>query len=71
MLSVDDMVKNIVTTLDENKVLDETFIIFSSDNGFHLGKNNYKMMNIILYAIPVIIVTPSLEDIKVLFTNFV
>lgn len=32
------MVKNIVTTLDQKKLLDETFIIFTSDNGFHLGK---------------------------------
>ncbi|XP_072026477.1 LOW QUALITY PROTEIN: N-acetylglucosamine-6-sulfatase-like [Amphiura filiformis] len=38
LLSVDDMVKNIVTTLDEIKLLDETFIIFASDNGFHLGQ---------------------------------
>ncbi|XP_071492103.1 N-acetylglucosamine-6-sulfatase-like isoform X2 [Diadema antillarum] len=38
LLSVDDMVKNIVTLLDSQKLLDTTYIIFSSDNGFHLGQ---------------------------------
>lgn len=38
LLSVDDMVKNVVTLLDSKKLLNKTFIIFSSDNGFHLGQ---------------------------------
>ncbi|XP_041460056.1 N-acetylglucosamine-6-sulfatase-like isoform X2 [Lytechinus variegatus] len=38
LLSVDDMVKNVVTLLEKKKLIDNTFIIFSSDNGFHLGQ---------------------------------
>lgn len=38
MLSVDDLVKKVVTDLDDTKLLDNTFIIYSSDNGYHLGK---------------------------------
>ena len=38
MLSVDDLVDQVVQALDKGKHLENTYIIFSSDNGFHLGK---------------------------------
>ena len=38
LLSVDDLVEQVVMALDKGKHLDNTYIIFSSDNGFHLGK---------------------------------
>ncbi len=38
LLSVDDLVEQVVTALDKGKHLENTYIIFSSDNGFHLGK---------------------------------
>ena len=38
LLSVDDLVEDVVSTLDAQKLLEDTYIIFSSDNGFHLGK---------------------------------
>ena len=37
LLSVDDMIANIVNILDKQKILNNTYIVFSSDNGFHLG----------------------------------
>lgn len=38
LLSVDDMVENLVNILKEKYILQNTYIIFSSDNGFHLGQ---------------------------------
>lgn len=38
LLSVDDLVEQVVMALDKGKHLENTYIIFSSDNGFHLGK---------------------------------
>lgn len=37
MLSVEDLVENVVATLEENGELENTYIIFTSDNGFHMG----------------------------------
>ena len=37
LLSVDDLVEDVVKALDSGKHLENTYIIFSSDNGFHLG----------------------------------
>jgi N-acetylglucosamine-6-sulfatase len=37
--SVDDLIENVVNTLQAAGKLDNTFIIFSSDNGFHLGEH--------------------------------
>lgn len=38
LMAVDDMVENIVTVLEEKKLLEKTFIFYTSDNGFHLGQ---------------------------------
>ncbi|KAA0202231.1 hypothetical protein HAZT_HAZT010640 [Hyalella azteca] len=38
LLSVDDMLKKIVESLHEKELLDDTYIIFTSDNGFHLDQ---------------------------------
>ncbi|GFO01069.1 N-acetylglucosamine-6-sulfatase-like [Plakobranchus ocellatus] len=38
LLSVDDMVEGVVNKLKDMGVLDNTYIFFSSDNGFHLGQ---------------------------------
>ena len=35
---MDDLVEEVVMALDNGKHLENTYIIFSSDNGFHLGK---------------------------------
>ena len=39
MIAVADTVEAIITTLRDTKQLDNTYIFFSSDNGFHLGQH--------------------------------
>lgn len=34
---MDDLVEQVIMALDNGKHLENTYIIFSSDNGFHLG----------------------------------
>ena len=36
-MTVDDIVESVVNKLKEMKELDNTYIFFSSDNGYHLG----------------------------------
>ncbi|XP_033752610.1 N-acetylglucosamine-6-sulfatase-like [Pecten maximus] len=38
LLSVDDMVENIVNLLTTKGLIDNTYIFFSSDNGYHVGQ---------------------------------
>uniref|UniRef100_A0A182PNF9 Sulfatase N-terminal domain-containing protein n=1 Tax=Anopheles epiroticus TaxID=199890 RepID=A0A182PNF9_9DIPT len=38
LMAVDEMVENIVSVLAERQLLDNTFIFYTSDNGFHLGQ---------------------------------
>ena len=42
-LGVDDLVGRITTLLEEQGRLDDTYIVFSSDNGFHLGERRMRM----------------------------
>ena len=37
---MDDLVEDVVMALDNGKHLENTYIIFSSDNGFHLGNSD-------------------------------
>jgi N-acetylglucosamine-6-sulfatase len=39
MLAVDDMIGELVDSLRESGRLDDTYIFFTSDNGFHLGQH--------------------------------
>jgi len=39
MLAVDELVEDVVRTLERNGQLENTYIIFTSDNGFHLGEH--------------------------------
>jgi N-acetylglucosamine-6-sulfatase len=39
LMAVDEMVRDIVETLEATGELDNTYIIFTSDNGFHLGEH--------------------------------
>ncbi|KAL4225641.1 hypothetical protein ACF0H5_016330 [Mactra antiquata] len=38
LLSVDDMVSDLINLLDKKGQLDNTYVFFSSDNGYHLGQ---------------------------------
>nr|XP_022912032.1 N-acetylglucosamine-6-sulfatase-like isoform X2 [Onthophagus taurus] len=38
LLSVDEMVERLIKKLIDLKILNETYIIFTSDNGFHIGQ---------------------------------
>ncbi|XP_013388966.1 N-acetylglucosamine-6-sulfatase-like [Lingula anatina] len=38
LLSVDDMVENVINLLTQRKLLDNTYVFYSSDNGYHLGQ---------------------------------
>jgi N-acetylglucosamine-6-sulfatase len=37
--AIDDMVESIVATLRDTGQLDDTYVIYSSDNGFHMGEH--------------------------------
>ena len=39
LLSVDDLVELVMTRLDKHSLLSNTYVVFTSDNGFHLGNN--------------------------------
>jgi N-acetylglucosamine-6-sulfatase len=39
MLAVDDLIENVVNTLRQTGELDNTYIVFTADNGFHLGQH--------------------------------
>jgi N-acetylglucosamine-6-sulfatase len=39
MLSVEDLLRQIIATLEETDELKNTYIIFTSDNGYHLGNH--------------------------------
>ncbi|RZF33344.1 hypothetical protein LSTR_LSTR007689 [Laodelphax striatellus] len=38
LLSVDDLVESLIEELDKKSLLKNTYVIFTSDNGFHLGQ---------------------------------
>lgn len=38
LLAIDDMVEAVVEKLDNLKILDDTYIVYTSDNGYHIGK---------------------------------
>ncbi|KAL6236185.1 hypothetical protein BDW75DRAFT_229751 [Aspergillus navahoensis] len=40
--AVDEMIDRLITRLDEAGVLDNTYIFFSTDNGYHLGQHAFR-----------------------------
>jgi len=57
MMAVDEMVRDLVKNLEENGQLDNTYIIFTSDNGFHMGEHGLPSGKMLAYE----------EDIRVPF----
>jgi hypothetical protein len=39
MLAVDEMIAELIKTLEQNGQLENTYIVFTSDNGFHMGQH--------------------------------
>lgn len=57
MQAVDEMVAEIVQRLEQNGQLDNTYIFFTSDNGFHMGEHSLPSGKMLAYE----------EDIRVPF----
>lgn len=55
MLSVEDALERIIATLRANGELENTYIVFTSDNGFHMGQHRLKIGKMTAYE----------EDIRV------
>lgn len=39
LAGVDDMIDNLVSALEEKGILDNTYIVFTTDNGYHIGQH--------------------------------
>lgn len=49
MLAVDEMILQIYQTLKSKQLLDETYIIFTSDNGYHIGSTNFSSNTYLIF----------------------
>ena len=69
LLSVDDLVEDLVQTLEKYRVLDNTYIVFTSDNGYRLGQ--FRMGTCKLHAyendirVPMMIRGPGIQSFSV------
>lgn len=50
LLSLDELVSNVHTQLKTKKLLDDTYIIFTSDNGFHIGNHSFHYIFVIIQS---------------------
>lgn len=57
MLATDDMIKAVVVRLDQLGVLDNTYVVYVSDNGYHLGNHGLAKGKLMPYE----------EDVRVPF----
>ena len=55
LLSVDDLVEQVIEVLDKRQLLENTFIIYTSDNGYHLGDWQQKHIISVVYITPLYI----------------
>jgi len=64
--AVDDMIERIIQTLEETGELDNTYIVFTTDNGFHLGQHRIDAGKQTLYEedihLPLIIRGPGVAQ---------
>lgn len=44
LLAVDEMVASVAQALERKGVLDDTYLIFTSDNGYHIGECSAKIL---------------------------
>lgn len=62
MLSVDDLVEKIINTLKAQGHLDNTYIFFTSDNGYHAGRREGRQE----VLLEVLLTEDLLEELEVL-----
>lgn len=51
LLAVDELVAKVYATLKTKDLLTDTYIIFTSDNGYHVGKYNQRLNKILMSVI--------------------
>jgi len=63
--AVDEAIESICNTLDETKQLENTYIVFASDNGFHLGEHRMRRGKMTAYEtdihLPLIVRGPGVR----------
>jgi arylsulfatase A-like enzyme len=66
MQAVDEMIAELIKTLEQSGQLENTYIVFSSDNGFHLGQHRLYQGKGTLYeediAVPLIVRGPGIPE---------
>jgi len=65
MQSVDEMVADLIKVLEENGQLENTYIVFTSDNGFHMGEHSLPSGKMLAYEedihVPFMIRGPGIQ----------
>ena len=65
MQAVDEMVAELVKNLEESGELDNTYIFFTSDNGFHMGEHNLPSGKMLAYEedirVPLLVRGPGIQ----------
>jgi len=65
MQAVDEMVRDLVQLLEQNGQLDNTYIFFTSDNGFHMGEHSLPSGKMLVYEedirVPLLIRGPGIQ----------
>ena len=69
LLSVDDMIGDLIESLHKNDELNNTYIVYASDNGFHLGEQ-YNAANVIsVHCLNCVTQMQTVLKIKVIYDN--
>lgn len=70
MLAVDDMIVDIVNALEQTGQIDNTYIVFTSDQGFHLGQHRMFQGKSTFYeediVVPFIVRGPGIPEGKII-----
>jgi N-acetylglucosamine-6-sulfatase len=65
MLSVEDMLSDVLTVLAANRALDDTYVIFTSDNGLMLGEHRMVLTKNLAYEeairVPLVVMGPGIS----------
>jgi N-acetylglucosamine-6-sulfatase len=68
MLAVDDLIEHVVNTLRQTGELENTYLVFTSDNGFHLGQHRLPQGKITAFEedihVPLVVRGPGVPEGK-------